>query len=130
MAWKQLLDAFIEDWNKHHKNQLDPYQDKEDYQKYIDGKSRLEGLQSFLKSRNIELPMGQPTDREGYRVIRQDPGPGYQHVVTADEVTERLSELPQCFLEPLEAVRQGADRLSRDHDVRLFLPRKRREARR
>lgn len=46
----------------------------------------------------------EPTDREGYRVVSQDPGRGYQHVVTEGEVRDRLSELPKAFIAPLEAV--------------------------
>ena len=39
-----------------------------------------------------------------YRIVEQDPGPGYKHVVTADQIRERLSELPDAMLEPLEVV--------------------------
>jgi len=46
----------------------------------------------------------EPTDRAGFRVVSQDPGHGYQHVVTAAEVRERLAELPESFLTLLEAV--------------------------
>ena len=40
----------------------------------------------------------------GFQVIKQDPGPGYEHVVTEKEVRHRLSELPRAFVEPLEVV--------------------------
>lgn len=36
-----------------------------DYLEYIDGKPRYDGVRSFLDSRNIELPDGDPTDAPG-----------------------------------------------------------------
>jgi hypothetical protein len=46
----------------------------------------------------------EPIDGEGIRIVSQDPGRGYQHVVTAAEVHDRLSELPESFVAPLEVV--------------------------
>ena len=48
----------------------------------------------------------EPTDEpvEGFEVIEQQPGPGYQHVVTEEEVRDRLAELPEEWLEPLQVV--------------------------
>jgi alpha,alpha-trehalase len=34
----------------------------QDYLRYVDGKPRYKGVESFLKSRSIELPFGHPTD--------------------------------------------------------------------
>ena len=36
-----------------------------DYLRYIDGKPRYDGVRSFLSSRNVELPDGDPTDAPG-----------------------------------------------------------------
>lgn len=33
-----------------------------DYLPYVDGKPRYKGVQSFLESRGIELPFGDPSD--------------------------------------------------------------------
>jgi hypothetical protein len=46
----------------------------------------------------------EPSNSSAYRVIVQEPGPGYRHVVTPDEVVARLSELPEEFLVPLDFV--------------------------
>jgi hypothetical protein len=43
-------------------------------------------------------------NRLGYRVIVQQPGPGYHHVVTPEEIRARLAELPAWMLEPLQVV--------------------------
>jgi hypothetical protein len=39
-----------------------------------------------------------------YRVIVQPPGKGFQHVVSPDEVRDRLARVPQAFLKELETV--------------------------
>lgn len=44
------------------------------------------------------------TRADGFRVIRQSPGPGYYHAVTPQEVRDRLAQLPAWMLEPLEFV--------------------------
>lgn len=60
--------------------------------------------------RNIRLPFAPPedwheaTDAEQYRVILQNPGPGYRHVVTEEQIRERLAQVPQQFLQQLEVV--------------------------
>jgi hypothetical protein len=61
--------------------------------------------------RNQRLPFAppenwyEPKERGGdYRVIVQDPGPGFRHVLTPDEVKERLEQLPLHFVEPLEVL--------------------------
>ena len=43
-------------------------------------------------------------DSSEFDVIEQQPGRGYRHVVTIDEVRERLLELPEELLRPLEVV--------------------------
>ncbi|NOY41711.1 MAG: hypothetical protein GXP26_07745 [Planctomycetes bacterium] len=47
----------------------------------------------------------EPTgDEKDYRVIVQSPGEGYQHVVTPEQIRQRLESVPQHFLEELEIV--------------------------
>ncbi|MCK9275162.1 MAG: trehalose-phosphatase [Syntrophales bacterium] len=57
-AWKDLFDEFRErsggTWS--------PFDPGADYRRYVDGKPRLDGIESFLASRNIELPYGTPGD--------------------------------------------------------------------
>ena len=56
----------------------------------------------FLPPEDWHEPGIGPSD--GFRVIRQSPGPGYDHAVTPDEVRERLEALPGWMLESLEVV--------------------------
>ncbi len=60
---------------------------------------------------NVLAPFSPPEDwhepteeGNGYRIITQSPGEGYRHVVTADEVRQRLEEVPQHFLRDLEVI--------------------------
>lgn len=39
-----------------------------------------------------------------YRIIVQDPGPGYAHVVTPEQVRARLAQLPPRMLAPLQVI--------------------------
>lgn len=62
-------------------------------------------------SLNQRLPFAPPenwyephSNGNGFRVITQDPGPGYRHVLTTDEVRERLSRMPAEFIQPLEVL--------------------------
>ncbi len=57
-AWKRLFDGYLE---KHATDDWKPFDD-EDYRRYVDGKPRHEGIQSFLQSRGMELPWGSPED--------------------------------------------------------------------
>ena len=43
-------------------------------------------------------------DGAPYRFVVQDPGPGFRHVLTPDEVRERLASLPASFVQNLEVV--------------------------
>src|SRR5262245_28102260 len=42
--------------------------------------------------------------RANFRVIRQPAGDGFRHVLTADDVRQRLAQLPTWMVEPLEVV--------------------------
>jgi hypothetical protein len=60
---------------------------------------------------NLREPFAPPEDwheprgdGKGYRVIVQEPGEGYRHVVTPDQVRERLMTVPQEFLNGLEVI--------------------------
>jgi hypothetical protein len=46
----------------------------------------------------------EPTDRTGYRVLIQPPGDGYRHIVTEQQIRDRLTLVPQAFVDQLEVV--------------------------
>jgi beta-phosphoglucomutase family hydrolase len=55
-AWKQMFDAFLR------KRDEKPFDLHDDYDEYVDGKPRLDGVRDFLASRGIQLPDGSPDD--------------------------------------------------------------------
>jgi beta-phosphoglucomutase family hydrolase len=65
-AWKEMFDEYLRERAAAGESaQFVPFDPVEDYDKYVDGKPRLEGTQSFLESRGIELPAGTPGDAPG-----------------------------------------------------------------
>jgi hypothetical protein len=46
----------------------------------------------------------EPTDRDGYRVVIQEPGDGFRHIVTEAQIRDRLGLVRPDFLEQLEVV--------------------------
>ncbi len=46
----------------------------------------------------------EPTERDGYRVVVQPPGSGFRHVVTPQQVRDRLAQVPSQFIESLDVV--------------------------
>jgi hypothetical protein len=48
----------------------------------------------------------EPADatQSGFRFVVRNPGLGYRHVVTPDEIRSRLRQLPQRWIEPLQVV--------------------------
>ena len=61
-AWKEMFDAFLRSWADRHHEPFVPFDKAGDYERYVDGKPRADGVRSFLASRGITLPDGDPTD--------------------------------------------------------------------
>ena len=57
-----MFDAFLRDRAAQRGGPFVPLDPAADYGTYIDGKLRYDGVRSFLVSRGIELPEGEPTD--------------------------------------------------------------------
>lgn len=61
-AWKQVFDGELEARADEGGPPFVPFDKETDYLRYVDGKPRLAGVESFLGSRGIELPEGSPGD--------------------------------------------------------------------
>lgn len=66
-AWKQMFDEYL--CARAEGRSFEPFDSVADYDKYVDGRPRYEGVHSFLESRGIELPQGTPEDRPGAETI-------------------------------------------------------------
>lgn len=58
-AWKETFDAFL---RARDGEGFRPFDAVTDYDEYVDGRPRADGVRTFLASRGIELPEGDPGD--------------------------------------------------------------------
>jgi beta-phosphoglucomutase family hydrolase len=61
-AWKQMFDDYLRARAKRTGEDFVAFDAGHDYDEYVDGKPRYDGVRSFLESRGIELPDGTPED--------------------------------------------------------------------
>jgi beta-phosphoglucomutase family hydrolase len=61
-AWKVMFDDFLRQRAEKTGEKFVPFDPDKDYREYVDGKKREDGVRSFLDSRGIELPEGDPDD--------------------------------------------------------------------
>jgi beta-phosphoglucomutase family hydrolase len=61
-AWKEMFDAYLAARAGRTGEPFVPFDGVRDYDEYVDGKPRLDGVRSFLASRGIELPEGAAGD--------------------------------------------------------------------
>ncbi len=61
-AWKVLFDQFLEERAVRLDEPFREFTIEGDYLTYVDGKSRYDGVASFLRSRAISIPYGSPSD--------------------------------------------------------------------
>jgi beta-phosphoglucomutase family hydrolase len=61
-AWKEMFDEFLRQWAGQHGTEFVPFDKVHEYDRYVDGKPRLDGTRSFLRARGIDLPEGSPDD--------------------------------------------------------------------
>ena len=68
-AWKETFDRFLRERAARTGQAFVPFDRVTDYDEYVDGKPRYDGVRSFLASRGIELPEGEPGDPPGTETI-------------------------------------------------------------
>ncbi|GHH94173.1 HAD family hydrolase [Streptomyces capillispiralis] len=64
-AWREMFDAFLRERDG---DAFRPFTDA-DYDEYVDGRPRADGVRTFLASRGIELPEGDPGDPPDARTV-------------------------------------------------------------
>ncbi len=68
-AWKEMFDDYLKGRAEREGVEFVPFDPRADYDKYVDGKPRYDGVRSFLESRGIELPDGDPSDPPGDETV-------------------------------------------------------------
>jgi len=66
-AWKRLFDDVLA--RRAHGGAFEPFDIVSDYRRYVDGKSRYDGVRDFLASRGIHPPEGSPGDPPGAETV-------------------------------------------------------------
>jgi len=57
-CWKQVFDEYLQKRASERQEAFRPFDPATDYQLYVDGKPRFDGVRDFLRSRGIQLPEG------------------------------------------------------------------------
>lgn len=65
-AWKRTFDEALPLLTN---APQEPFDIERDYRAYVDGRPRYEGVATFLASRDIELPWGDPGDPAGFETV-------------------------------------------------------------
>ncbi|MGW5234756.1 HAD family hydrolase [Streptomyces nodosus] len=66
-AWKQTFDDFL---RRRDGDAYRPFDAVADYDEYVDGRPRADGVRTFLASRGIRLPEGEPGDPPGRETVQ------------------------------------------------------------
>ena len=61
-CWKHMFDEYLQRRSTETGEPFEEFSIATDYRQYVDGKLRYDGVASFLRSRGIDLPFGDPDD--------------------------------------------------------------------
>jgi beta-phosphoglucomutase family hydrolase len=70
-AWKQAFDEFLQSEATRNDTAFVPFDIESDYEKYVDGEPREDGVRNFLASRDIVLPEGTDDDPGDARSVKR-----------------------------------------------------------
>ena len=68
-AWKRTFDGYLKEVSKREGRPFEPFEIDPDYYRYVDGKPRYAGVDSFLRSRGIIIDWGNPNDPPGRETV-------------------------------------------------------------
>jgi beta-phosphoglucomutase family hydrolase len=68
-AWKEMFDGYLRERAAHSGEEFVAFDPVGDYDEYVDGKPRYEGVSSFLEARGIDLPQGEESDAADVKTI-------------------------------------------------------------
>ncbi|MCK5067069.1 MAG: beta-phosphoglucomutase family hydrolase [Bacteroidales bacterium] len=68
-SWKKMFDDYMRTREERFGEAFVEFTHAGDYLPYVDGKPRYKGVASFLESRNIDIPFGDPSDDPGLETV-------------------------------------------------------------
>ena len=69
-AWKEAFDQFLMDESSRTGQTYAPFDAEGDYETYVDGEPREDGVRNFLAARGIRLPEGSDDDPPGAQTVK------------------------------------------------------------
>lgn len=69
-AWRHMFDTFLRERAERLGEPFVPFDPEADYDRYLDGLPRENGIRAFLASRGIDLPDGEPGDPADTATVR------------------------------------------------------------
>jgi HAD superfamily hydrolase (TIGR01509 family) len=104
-AWKQTFDTFLKTWSEQHRTEFVPFDSGADYNRYVDGRPRADGVRTFLASRGITLPEGTPDDGPDQQTVN---GVGNRkNMLVLQKIKEGAVQVYEGSVEYLKAVRDA-----------------------
>ena len=68
-AWKETFDGYLKEISKREGRSFQAFEIHPDYYRFVDGKPRYVGVDSFLRSRGIIIDWGNPSDAPGRETV-------------------------------------------------------------
>jgi beta-phosphoglucomutase family hydrolase len=68
-AWKQMFDEYLRRRETEYGEPFREFTHAADYLPFVDGKPRYKGVESFLQSRGIQIPFGDPQNGPGSETV-------------------------------------------------------------
>ena len=104
-AWKEMFDAYLKERAARTGEAFVPFDPHHDYDKYVDGLPRSDGVLSFLASRGIVLPEGKPDDPPEAETVK---GLGNRkNAIVLSMIRERGVEAYEGSVRYVHAVREA-----------------------
>ena len=69
LAWKKMFDEYLRRRETQYKEPFREFTHSPDYLSFVDGRPRYQGVDTFLRSRAINLPYGEPRDNPGKETV-------------------------------------------------------------
>ncbi|MFJ6665091.1 beta-phosphoglucomutase family hydrolase [Streptomyces sp. NPDC091383] len=69
-AWKEMFDAWLRERAQREGTEFVPFDAVRDYDEYVDGRPREDGVRTFLAARRVRLPEGSPEDPPDAETVR------------------------------------------------------------
>ncbi|MER8056484.1 MULTISPECIES: beta-phosphoglucomutase family hydrolase [unclassified Streptomyces] len=69
-AWKEMFDAWLRERARREGTEFVPFDAVQDYDEYVDGRPREDGVRTFLAARGVRLPEGSPEDPPDAETVR------------------------------------------------------------